>query len=267
MVKATHRFRKWFLQAQEGAQLPWTQKGNQVSVRLTTTVVFRCRPGSTNTERFLSGALAIRLLELPPWSLVSPFGFLPSSQGENSTYLDLWSGVHGLVVSGDDPNQTEGDGDVADPVEGSPWKQQLQEGPADLTQTQTKQDNRNGQSDSHQDGQSDTQDQSVQGVHLTLPMAQNHKIGPKIPPTPLHLQLDRQITPHPLHLQLDRQIPPTLSTCSWTDRYPPHLSTCSWTDRYPPPPSPPAAGQTDNPHPSTCSWTDRYPPPHLSTCS
>ncbi|KAF3858791.1 hypothetical protein F7725_011992, partial [Dissostichus mawsoni] len=32
-----------------------------VSVRLTTTVVFRCRPGSTNTERFLSGALAISL--------------------------------------------------------------------------------------------------------------------------------------------------------------------------------------------------------------
>ncbi|KAI9523181.1 hypothetical protein NQZ68_030529 [Dissostichus eleginoides] len=30
-----------------------------VSVRLTTTVVFRCRPGSTNTERFLSGALTI----------------------------------------------------------------------------------------------------------------------------------------------------------------------------------------------------------------
>ncbi|KAJ4921228.1 hypothetical protein JOQ06_021916 [Pogonophryne albipinna] len=30
-----------------------------VSVRLTTTVVFRCRPGSTNTERFLIGALAI----------------------------------------------------------------------------------------------------------------------------------------------------------------------------------------------------------------
>ena len=26
------------------------------------------------------------------------------SQGENSIYLDLWSGVHGLVVSGDDPN-------------------------------------------------------------------------------------------------------------------------------------------------------------------
>ncbi|KAJ4944584.1 hypothetical protein JOQ06_013127 [Pogonophryne albipinna] len=31
-----------------------------VSVRLTTTVVFRCRPGSTNTEHSLSGALAIR---------------------------------------------------------------------------------------------------------------------------------------------------------------------------------------------------------------
>lgn len=119
--------------------------------------------------------------------------------------LDLWSGVHGLLVGGDDADveqsrqdedqtgssggsydakdvsnvgnkddqqvdckqQTQGDGDVTEPVEGFPWKQQLQEGATDREQ-----DHRYGQSDSHQDGQPNTQDQSVQEIHLTVGVEQ-----------------------------------------------------------------------------------------------
>lgn len=115
--------------------------------------------------------------------------------------LDLWFGVHWLVVGGNDANveesrkdedqtgssgcpsdakdvsnvgdeddqqvnnkqQTHSDGDVTEPVERFPWEQQLQQ-----SSTDREQDHRNSESDGHQDGQPHTQDQSVQRVDLTV---------------------------------------------------------------------------------------------------
>lgn len=116
------------------------------------------------------------------------------TQCRETRSLNLWSGVHGLLVVRDDANvkqprkdeyqsgssgctsnsknvsnvgneddqavdrkqQTHCDGDVTHPAEGFAWKQELQEGTTDR-----KQDHRNSQSNGHEDSEPNTEDQNV----------------------------------------------------------------------------------------------------------